>query len=119
MVKDLLDEESGAWKHNIISDTFLFIDRDQILKIPIIHETKEDQLMWNHTKDGCYTVRSGYNAIYQWQKEESTEPTTTNCYSTVWKRLWAIQAIPRHQTFLWRILNDALPVKSNLIKKGV
>jgi len=35
------------------------------------------------------------------------------------KKLWKIKSIPRHIHFSWRILHKKLPVKNDLLKKGI
>jgi hypothetical protein len=39
--------------------------------------------------------------------------------SNRWKKLWKLHVPPKQTHFLWRILNNALPVKENLTKRGV
>jgi hypothetical protein len=42
---------------------FLPFERDLIKKLPITQEPLEDQLVWSHTTDGVYLVKSGYNTL--------------------------------------------------------
>ncbi|MCI37648.1 retrotransposon unclassified-like protein, partial [Trifolium medium] len=79
----------------------------------------EDQIMWPHTKDGLYSVKSGYNLLRHWQSSSNSSSTSSNSYTQVWKKLWNLQTIPRHKVLLWRIINKALPVRSELSKRGV
>jgi hypothetical protein len=34
--------------------------------IPIVDNNQKDELMWMHSKDGNYSVKTGYNAIQNW-----------------------------------------------------
>ncbi|MCI09152.1 retrotransposon unclassified-like protein, partial [Trifolium medium] len=79
----------------------------------------EDQIMWPHTKDGLYSVKSGYNLLRHWQNSSNPSSTSSNNYNHIWKKLWNLQTIPRHRVLLWRIINKALPVRSELSKRGV
>jgi len=35
------------------------------------------------------------------------------------EKIWNLDTIPRHQTFLWRMMNNSLPVRDELIKRGI
>ncbi|PNX67651.1 hypothetical protein L195_g055740, partial [Trifolium pratense] len=45
--------------------------------------------------------------------------TTSNNSQDVWKAIWKLNVPPKHSHLLWRALNNALPVKNNLFKRGV
>ncbi|MCI01383.1 putative ribonuclease H protein, partial [Trifolium medium] len=89
-----------------------------IKQLPLIQEPIEDQLMWPHTKDGLYSVKSGYNLLRHWQESDNPSSANPNPYSQVWKKLWNLQTIPRHKVIIWRIINKALPVRSELSRRG-
>ncbi|GAU28964.1 hypothetical protein TSUD_153800 [Trifolium subterraneum] len=78
----------------------------------------DDQLMWPYSKDGTYTVKTGYNILKHWQ-DSSVNGSTTNSFNHIWKKLWTLPTIPRHKTLLWRIYQQALPVRSALNKRGI
>lgn len=74
--------------------------------------------MWMFETNGIYTVKSGYQAIKRWQSQQNTSPTCSSSTQHIWKKIWSLQTIPRHKMILWRILNNTLPVRSELSKKG-
>ncbi|GAU36821.1 hypothetical protein TSUD_320580 [Trifolium subterraneum] len=79
-----------------------------------------DELTWFGTKDGTYSVKSGYQAIMDWTTL-NTDNSGSNTLATdpTWNNLWK-QKIPLKQAhLLWRILHQALPVKNNLSSKGI
>ncbi|GAU49376.1 hypothetical protein TSUD_177250 [Trifolium subterraneum] len=106
------------WNNNIIDKVFLPFEREIIKKIPLIQEPLEDQLMWPYSKDGTYTVKTGYNVLKHWQ-DSTANGSTTNSHSHIWKKLWTLPTIPRNKTLLWRIYQQALPVRSALNKRGI
>jgi hypothetical protein len=75
--------------------------------------------MWPHTKDGVYTVKSGYNLIKHWHDSSNPSSASSNSYSQVWKKLWNLKTILWHKVLLWRIVQRALPVTSELSKRGI
>jgi hypothetical protein len=67
MVNELIDTQNRCWKEDIIHQTFYPHEAKQICSIPITCSDQEDFLSWQGTKDGIYSVRSGYQAIMEWQ----------------------------------------------------
>jgi hypothetical protein len=47
------------------------MEANKILQIPISNDEEEDLICWQGTKDGNYSVRSGYNAQMEWETAQS------------------------------------------------
>jgi hypothetical protein len=115
----MLLHPSRHWNSAIIDQVFSPAEGDLIKQIPLIKEQVEDQLMWPHSKDGIYSVKTGYNILKHWKDTEDPGSTHGNPNNTLWKNLWTLQTIPRHKIMLWRILQEAIPVKSALNQRGI
>ncbi|GAU17808.1 hypothetical protein TSUD_171970 [Trifolium subterraneum] len=120
-VRDLIDPSSHNWNPQIIKQNFIPIEANQILQIPLSYNLEEDVVCWQGTTDGSYTVKSGYNAQIEWESNNSAQAHTSNQLedSPNWNNLRNIEAPPKQLHLLWRILHNVVPVKSNLIKKGI
>jgi hypothetical protein len=119
-VSDLtLDSPTKQWNSILIDNIFIPSEGSLIKQTPLIMEPIEDQLMWPHSKEGTYTVKSGYNLLKHWADSESPSPANTNSQQDLWKKLWNLNTIPRHKALLWRIIQKAIPVKSSLAKRGI
>ncbi|GAU20573.1 hypothetical protein TSUD_33200 [Trifolium subterraneum] len=81
----------------------------------------KDLVSWQGTRDGNYTVRSGYHAQIEWESSSSQQAQTRNnsIDSLNWQKLWKMEVPPKQIHILWRIIHKAIPVKTNLIKKGI
>jgi hypothetical protein len=95
------------------------MEGELIKQIPLILEPIQDQLMWPHTKQGSYTVKSGYNLLAQWHNMDSPSSTSTANNNKFWKKLWSLPTIPRHKALIWRIIQRAIPVRSELNRRGI
>jgi ribonuclease HI len=97
------------------------MEANSILQIPLTDTTSDDIISWQGTKDGQYTVKSGYHAQMEWNL--ATTPhgqTSSNQHNTlIWNKLWKIQSPPKQLHLLWRIINNALPTKTNLTNKRI
>ena len=58
---DLIDWRSKIWDREFIEANFHIDDAKAILSMPLSRRNAADLLMWLHSKDGEYTVRSGYH----------------------------------------------------------
>ncbi|KAK2355972.1 Ribonuclease H superfamily protein [Trifolium repens] len=70
--------------------------------------------------DGNYNVKVGHQAIMEWERDKAKDsPSSSTQQDDIWHKLWALNVPPKHSHLLWRILNEALPVKSNLFRTGI
>jgi hypothetical protein len=120
-VSDIITlQPSKSWNSDIINQVFIPFERDQIHQIPLVKEQTDDQLMWPFTKEGSYTVKSGYNIIKSWHDNVNSVSTSTNNLDMkLWKTIWTLHTIPRHKVLLWRIIQKAIPVKQALSDRGI
>jgi hypothetical protein len=80
---------------------------------------QEDFISWKGTKDGHYSVKSGYQAILAWQESQNPSLNSSNMDNTRWKKLWNLFVPPKQIHHIWRILNNAIPVRENLFTRGI
>ncbi|KAK2451419.1 hypothetical protein QL285_010475 [Trifolium repens] len=82
---------------------------------------EEDIPRWQGTKDGEFTVRSGYNAIMEWRNDNNNQAQQSNISGANynWKKHWSHSNPPKQLHLMWRILHKALPVKTSLLAKGI
>jgi hypothetical protein len=95
-VNELIDQSHNCWNTQLIRHTFWPIETNQILQIPLPPPNTDDIICWQGTKDGTYTVRSGYNAQMEWETSNNDHPQNSNNQAdiNIWNRLWKIKAPP-------------------------
>jgi hypothetical protein len=71
------------------------------------------------TRSGYYSVKSGYHYISQQARNHKPGQSNRQVNQRAWNRIWKIKVPPRYQVVIWRILNDAMPVRMFLIQRGV
>ncbi|KAM1442397.1 hypothetical protein ACFXTO_010385 [Malus domestica] len=60
MVSDLIDPSSNSWMTDMISDGFNQDDMLPIISIPLSQAGIDDQLVWHHTTNAVYSVKTGF-----------------------------------------------------------
>jgi hypothetical protein len=86
----------------------------------ITNISRPDEFSWPKAKDGCYSVKSRYQAILDWKDEVANSANgSTQNMNPFWKKLWRLKIPPKYTTLMWRILQNVLPVQQNLFKRGI
>lgn len=51
------------WDMRKVNDMFTYCDAEAISALPIPQNQATDRIIWPFTKDGAYSVKSGYNLL--------------------------------------------------------
>jgi hypothetical protein len=77
-VSDLIDDQNKSRKEQTIHQIFYPSEADQICTIPLTSTDQEDFLNWQGTKDGNYSVKSGYQAVMDWNNKNLPQSTSNH-----------------------------------------
>ncbi|VFQ68446.1 unnamed protein product [Cuscuta campestris] len=98
---------------DLLQTLFSVEEVQEISRIPLGLYSREDAWIWRDDLKGLYSVKHGYRMMY----EERWSGTTTN--NDMWAFIWKMQVPPKVRNFMWRALNDVLPVRANLRRRQV
>ena len=87
--------------------------------IQVLETWSEDILIWPHTTDGEYSVRSAYRVLVEEDGQGLPSSSSSGDSKKFWKKLWKIRVPNRIWHFLWRAVKDSLPMKQNLNARHV
>lgn len=106
LVWHYINHDTREWRIEELVGTFDGATIEHILSLPLPPTDMDDMLIWMYSKDGKYSVRSGY-----WLGMNSNA-TTTSTHQTddVWNKIWQLQWPPKLKHFLWRACRNSLPV---------
>lgn len=85
-------------------------------------EMADGRWLWKHSFSGDYSVKSGYNLAYRWRMSRASgegEGSDWELKEIIWRRLWTAKVPERMKILSWRLYHNALPVFSNLVRRGV
>lgn len=120
-VSQLIDKEHGRWDEMTIEAHFDEQLVEEILTIPIKPQIETDQLVWNGTQEGKYTVKSAYNFIKDDTESAQGNQATSSFQPSpsLWKDIWNLHTSPKIRIFMWNMCQNALPTKDNLFQRKV
>lgn len=76
-------------------------------------------MILHYTPRGVYTVRSGYQLARD-MAESSSSSDGSNCgFITGLRKLWQLRLPNKVKIHVWRLLFEVIPVRVNLIQRGV
>lgn len=86
-------------------------------RVPVGCSFGEDLLIWNYSSNGLYTVRSGYHIAKD--LGESSSNGVKCGFGTRLTKFWNLKLPNKIKIHVWKILFNAIPVRVNLINRGV
>jgi ribonuclease HI len=85
---------------------------NQILEIPIAPQGMDDVIAWHYTRNGIFSVRSAYHAVWDYRfgrNERRILGVERSEISPVWKKLWKLNIPSKIKIFGWRAMHGLIP----------
>ena len=119
MVSDLFLLGSTNWNKTLIDHHFYPWEVATINSIPVSPFGATDALIWPMSYDGEYTVKSAYQLLFMFQRQEQASPSDIEAGKNLWNGIWKFWVPNKVRHFLWRAVQNSLPTKLNLYKRQV
>ena len=87
VVADLLDDSTGWWNGMSLDTCFLPFKAQRIMSILICFTPQEDILIWPNSKDGMYSVKSGYQLLCAMETSEAASVSDNGEVKKLWTTL--------------------------------
>ncbi|CAN1249482.1 Putative ribonuclease H protein At1g65750 [Linum perenne] len=104
----------GNWDIQLLTSVFSATDVAMITTIPLPIEHIPDQLIWQMSDSGAYTVHSGYDIAHHGVVVTPEVGPTTPMDSNAWNRLWSFPVPPKLRFFIWKCVLGVLPTRTAL-----
>ena len=62
-VHSLIDEDRRCWRTELIDETLLDFEAEMVKSIPLYLTEQSDELIWPHSVNGAYMVKTGYRFL--------------------------------------------------------
>uniref|UniRef100_A0A803PD49 Reverse transcriptase zinc-binding domain-containing protein n=1 Tax=Cannabis sativa TaxID=3483 RepID=A0A803PD49_CANSA len=117
LLVDDLKLGNGQWDEEFFRTVFNKDDAEMILTIPNLGWGTKDKIMWHYTKNGEYTVKSGYQMASELRRERNQ--SDDHCLVEWWRKLWRLKIPPKIKHFVWKLVYGWLPTNSTLATRHV
>ncbi|CAL1389644.1 unnamed protein product [Linum trigynum] len=88
----------------------------QAIRAIPIRSGEADELIWQHSSNGEYTVKEGYRVwLEQSMAQKGVQGSSEGGF---WKKLWSMKVPPKVRHFLWKFANDILPTGDRVSRKS-
>ncbi|GAU34529.1 hypothetical protein TSUD_394030 [Trifolium subterraneum] len=87
---------------------------EKILETPLVSSVREDKVVWEEERNGCYSVKSGYKLAMRYIIGSDKYHVVGN-----WNGIWKAQAPHKARHLLWRLCRGCLLTRSRLLEKRV
>lgn len=94
-------------------------DAQLISGIPLSNASACDTVIWPHTQSGVYTVKSDYYFLSQDRNLQNGDFNNPTPPRKLQKFIWSMSVPSKVRNFVWRAAKNAIPVKTNLVKRRV
>ncbi|CAL5444777.1 unnamed protein product [Camellia sinensis] len=116
-VNHWIDSSNLCWRRNLLRWLFPENVVQSILGIHIPLISCPDKLVWRLSRNGIYSVKSGYWAAIRRKFDRVNGNNVIN--PSIWKKLWKTKIPLRWILFIWRCLHNILLVQWQLKRRGL
>ncbi|XP_048605708.1 uncharacterized protein LOC106424118 [Brassica napus] len=118
-VSDFIDPETKEWDVGLLESYVNPEDITLIRSLATSSAHRRDTFCWNYTRNGQYTVKSGYwvaqNVLMTEGEKEVLEPSITKLQAFAWK----IKAPSKICHLIWQLLTGYVAVTRNLARRNM
>ena len=115
-VAALINEEVRTWKVEMVNDLFTKTDASIITSIQLSKRSNPDKQIWRDSSIGLLTVKSAY---YYARRVLGKENSLIGQRKHLWRICWTAKTILRVKYFIWRLVNESIPIGSILQRRGL
>ncbi|KAL4273863.1 hypothetical protein GQ457_13G003900 [Hibiscus cannabinus] len=112
-------KDNEVISHYKLSNLFNSSEINAISSIPIGGPNVKDELIWPYSKNGEYSVKSGYHLSFS---SKQVPPLTSssndvNSDQDLWDSIWSINTPPKIRAFIWKACHNIVPTRGTLFSR--
>ena len=118
-VSSLINQTKMEWDGELIDFKIAPFMAQQIKAIPLCRTVMRDCLVWPRTRDGNYSVKTGYQLLGELENKGEALGSNSNNLRSFWKGIWNMRIPNKIKNFCWRACTESLPTLVNLHRRNV
>jgi hypothetical protein len=90
-VSKLLDLDTNWWNTELVKEIFNEEEARMICNMRVSSRSGKDSLAWKYTKNGLYSMRSGYHLAMEKEEEGEASCLDTQKTQHLWRKIWDLK----------------------------
>ena len=111
----LIHPHTYGWNSHTTDNNFLPFEAKQIKSIPLGLTNQLDILYWPGSRDGSYSVSTGYKWLCAKENKEVASTSNSDKTHGFWKQMWKADVPGKIKHFTWKACSNAMPMRKNLM----
>ncbi|XP_068328277.1 uncharacterized protein [Pyrus communis] len=118
-VSALICSESGRWNLSFLQPFISGEALQAFEETPLGDLSRNDRLIWDLSKNGTYSVKSGYRWLQgrSLARRDKRRPSVRGVPKAFWKGIWKLEVPPKLRHFLWLTVHNCLPTREALHRR--
>ncbi|XP_048620199.1 uncharacterized protein LOC125590614 [Brassica napus] len=118
-VSDLINQELKEWDVGLLENYVHPDDIPLIRSMAISSAHRRDTFCWNYTKNGQYTVKSGYWVAQNLMKPEEDKKILEPSITKLQAFAWTLKAPRKMCHLIWQLITGQVAVTRNLARRNM
>jgi hypothetical protein len=110
-ISDLILPGNRSWNIDLLSDLFTPLSVQAIKNIYLSPSPIPDRLVWTSSSSRLFSVKAAHESF-----SSLLAPSSTLLNPLDWTSLWSLKIQHRLKHFLWKVVWNILPTRSNIFK---
>ena len=106
--------DNGTLNEGLILDNFPQQVAEQI--VAITPSGEKDELIWNLSRGGRYSVASGYRVALSFYQPPLDALPGYMQDKSIWNLIWSLKVAQKVKICVWKLIHEGVPVRANLKK---
>ena len=89
----LIDHDLCQWREDEVDRLFILEEASIIKAIPLSFSNKRDMIFWPRSRDGVYSMKSGYKMLMELEDkiEIATSVSSIDELKSTWNAIWSLK----------------------------
>ncbi|CAN6559066.1 unnamed protein product [Malus baccata var. baccata] len=117
-VSSLICQTTHDWDITFLNPFLSSQEQSAILETPIGNSRRNDRLVWADSRNGKFSVRSGYHwlQVRSISLRDHRHPSVRVVPEWVWNAIWKVEVPAKMRHFLWTTVHNAIATKASLYR---
>ena len=113
-VQSFIRNDTKEWDIHLLWEFFHPDDISLILGLKPCRSLVRDGYVWNHTKSGVYSVKTGYDLLRSTKLSLTQERVLKLSITSLQSHVWKIKAPSKMKHFLWQAISGCVATAERL-----